>query len=272
MVSNKYCNVLCALLFLGLSGCSLSSSSKGGFVQHEQNSNAGTSARMPTLSNQSLDTDEKEQLMLKAENYPGLIALYKKQLAVRDSETTRLKLARTYYDSGDIDSALFQLEELKKHTKPNAETYYLTAQCLHQQKKDSQALTAVNSAIMLKPDSGKFYNLQGIISASLDDFISARRGFNKARSLMYTDTIVLNNLAVLDISQHHYQDAIARLMPLYRNGQSDEKIRANLLIALANTHQLKLFREIYREQTPGKALAVYQQLMQEKAHEPTSMP
>ncbi|MFM2480189.1 tetratricopeptide repeat protein [Celerinatantimonas sp. YJH-8] len=254
MVFSRICQISVLFTCIFLAACS-SDRQAGHFVP------ARSSVSTDTVGDTTpLNAREKEQLMIKAENYPGLIELYKKKIEQRDSSSVRLKLAQTYYRSGDTDSAMFQIQYMKQHEKPNAEVFYLEAQCLHEKNKDTEALKAISSAIMLHSDQAKYYNLQGIVSASLDDFISARRAFNKARSLMYTDTVVLNNLAMIDIYQQRYQDAIDKLMPLYRNGQADSKIRANLLVALAKSHQYFLFKEVYAEGEPGKAKAVYQQL------------
>ncbi|MFM2477415.1 tetratricopeptide repeat protein [Celerinatantimonas sp. MCCC 1A17872] len=215
-----------------------------------------------TTSDKPLTDAEKVQLMIKAQNYPGLIQYYKSQLERSDSQSVRLKLAKTYYRSGDVESALFQLKILKQHYQPNSQVHYLMAQCLYQKGKLTDALTEVNTAITLSPKQAKLYNLQGIIDANLNDFTSARSAFNKARELMYDDTIVLNNLAMIDIYQHKYLDAIDLLLPLYKNGQADKKIRSNLLIALAKTHQDSLFKQVYADGDSSEANMVYHQLEQ----------
>ncbi|CAG9001542.1 MAG: hypothetical protein CENE_03564 [Candidatus Celerinatantimonas neptuna] len=207
-----------------------------------------------------LTAAEKEQLMQKAKNYTGLITLYKRQLRDKKSNSVRFKLAHTYYLSGDCNSALFQLRYLRKHSRPESRIYYLSAQCLYQQGKLAQALRQVKLAIGRDPQMAQAYNLLGIINAYMDDFISAQRAFNQARILMYSDEKVLNNLAVIDIYQHHYQAAIDKLMPLYRNGQAGPEIRANLLFALAKNQQFELFKEVLGRGQAEHAKSIYQQL------------
>ncbi|MFM2483651.1 tetratricopeptide repeat protein [Celerinatantimonas yamalensis] len=255
MVSNKLYTFTIFGCVMLLSACSSGRQSGGGFMQQRQFvSQASAQADKP------LTTSQKVELMEKAQNYPGLVTYYKHQLEQDDSQSVRLSLAKTYYESGDINSALFQLSYLKAHTQPNAKINYLMAQCFYYQKDYTKALREVNIAIVLDPKDAKNYNLQGVISASLDDFISARRAFEKARSLFYSDAIVLNNLAMVDIYQNQYQRAIDLLMPMYKNGQADKKIRANLLIALAKVHQLGLFEEVYGNADLDKAKRVYNQL------------
>lgn len=203
---------------------------------------------------------EKEQLMQKAKNYIGLIKFYKSQLRDKKSNAVRFKLAHTYFLSGDCNSALFQLGYLRKHSRPESRIYYLSAQCLYQQDKLVPALRQVKLAIGRDPKMAQAYNLLGIINAYMGDFISAQRAFNQARTLMYSDAKVLNNLALIDIYQHHYQSAIDKLMPLYRNGLASSKIRANLLFALAKNQQFELFKEVLGRGQAEHAKAIYQQL------------
>lgn len=241
---------LCSIVILG--GCAGTRANNGYQKYPVQPSSFDNAA--------PLDSNQKEQLMIKAQNYTGLIGLYKQHIKNNDSSSTRLKLAQIYHKSGDIDSALFQLNYLKSHYQPNAEVYYLLAQCLHAKNQETEALKAINSGIMLAPDDGRNYNLLGIINANIGDLASAKNAFNKARSLMFSDNVVLNNLAMIDISEKSYKAAVEKLLPLYENGQADEKIRANLLIALARSHQFPLFKEIFKEDKPGQAIHVYQQL------------
>lgn len=248
--------VFASWFVVGLSGCSMQGHNYGLM----QNSTVNSNAQVASVSDTPLNESQKVQLMVKAQNYPGLIQHYKHQLERSDNQSVRLKLAKTYYQSGDVDSALFQLNILKQHYKPDSQVHYLMAQCLYQKGKMTKALTEVNTAITLNPRQAKSYNLQGIIDAGLNDFVSARSAFNKARALMYDDSIVLNNLAMIDIYQHRYLDAVNLLLPLYRNGQADKKIRSNLLIALAKTHQENLFKQVYADGDSDQANMVYQQL------------
>ncbi|CAG9297096.1 tetratricopeptide repeat protein [Celerinatantimonas diazotrophica] len=250
-------SIIASLLVVGLTGCSMQGNNYGLMQNRVSDSSA-------QVADQPLTASQKVQLMIKAQNYPGLIKFYKQTLEHSDSRSVRLKLAKTYYQSGDVDSALFQLKILKQHYKPDAQVHYLMAQCLYQKGKMTDALTEVNTAITLNPKQAKSYNLQGIIDAGLNDFVSARKAFNKARALMYKDSIVLNNLAMIDIYQHKYSDAVNLLLPLYNNGQADKKIRSNLLIALAKTHQESLFKQVYADGDSDQANMVYHQLENSK--------
>lgn len=57
----------------------------------------------------------KEDILLKAKNYDGLISLYRSWLKKNDEPEARLKLSRFYYQAGDYKSSLYYLQPLYKN-------------------------------------------------------------------------------------------------------------------------------------------------------------
>ena len=190
-----------------------------------------------------------EALLIAAENYAGLIVLYKDQLEEAgspiESDEIRLKLSHAYLQVGDPRSALFYIKPVITEGRNDPRFFLLKAKALRAQDKTSAALDAAQSALNLAPGNPEALNLAGLLHADRGDYKDARQYFNAARMHKYDDVTVINNLAVLDILEGDYHTAYNRLMPLYRLGTADEQVRANLAIALARANRYNEFRSIY---------------------------
>ncbi|MDA0127747.1 hypothetical protein OH458_06620 [Vibrio sp. MarTm2] len=175
----------------------------------------------------------KEALLLQAQNYNELVGYYKSQLSVRDTEEVRIKLARSYLKIKDADSALFILKPLMAQKKISAEALLLNANSLYELGEFEQGLRDIEKAKEIDPKNAEIQNMAGLLYSANGDYNRARMMFNHARSNFYDDITVKNNLAVLDIIEGHYLDAVQRLMPIYTNDKADAQVQANLMLALA---------------------------------------
>ncbi|MGX1924749.1 tetratricopeptide repeat protein [Vibrio sp. NH-7] len=175
----------------------------------------------------------KEALLIQAQNYNELVGYYKSQLSVRDTEEVRIKLARSYLKIKDADSALFILKPLMAQKKISAEALLLNANSLYELGEFEQGLRDIEKAKEIDPKNAEIQNMAGLLYSANGDYNRARMMFNHARSNFYDDITVKNNLAVLDIIEGHYLDAVQRLMPIYTNDKADAQVQANLMLALA---------------------------------------
>lgn len=175
----------------------------------------------------------KEALLIQAQNYNELVGYYKSQLSVRDTEEVRIKLARSYLKIKDADSALFILKPLMAQKKISAEALLLNANSLYELGEFELGLRDIEKAKEIDPKNAEIQNMAGLLYSANGDYNRARMMFNHARSNFYDDITVKNNLAVLDIIEGHYLDAVQRLMPIYTNDKADAQVQANLMLALA---------------------------------------
>lgn len=179
------------------------------------------------------DRDSTESLLLKTKNYPRLIEMYKEDLKEKDTKEIRVKLAKTYLAMEDAESALFYLSTILLDRERDAEIFYLQAQIQYDFQQYEKAMKSVQTALSIDSDYPDAHNLMGILYADSDKFELARISFNQARLGLADDVKVKNNIAVLDIIEKDYRAAISRLLPLYLNGQADDQVKANLLIAMS---------------------------------------
>lgn len=176
---------------------------------------------------------DKEALLLQAQNHSELANYYKSQLIKKDTVETRIKLARSYLKIKDADSALFTLKPILASETVPAEALLVNASSLYEMGEFEQGLDSIQRAAEQDPKNAEIQNLSGLLYSANGDFSQARDQFNLARSNFYNDITIKNNLAVLDIIEGHYLDAVQRLMPIYTNDKADSQVQANLMLALA---------------------------------------
>ncbi|MGY0217799.1 tetratricopeptide repeat protein [Endozoicomonadaceae bacterium StTr2] len=190
-----------------------------------------------------------EILLQAAQNHAGLIALYKSRLQGSQSQSERdeiyLKLVTIYLETHDTESAQFYLSQVSALGNDTAKALLLYSRTYQLNDKTGQALEAALKARELQPDNPDINNQLGLLYAEQNNYSMARQYFSQARINMLDDAAVKNNLAVLDILEQNYESAAQRLLPLYSSGQADERIRANLLIALAKGGMYSEFRRVY---------------------------
>lgn len=200
----------------------------------------------PTTNTNNLSFDQ-EQVLQTTQNYPALIELYKQQLQQNDQRSTRLKLAQTYLDYQDPESTLFTLQPLINPSSTYDQEFYLQGMALYHLHRLSEAQQALTLAQQRNPRNAQTINMLGILYAQSSDLEQARLWFNRARELMYDDIAIKNNLALLDMLEENYQSAADRLLPIYLNGQADERVIANLAIIMAKLGRVDYLHAFYAQ-------------------------
>ena len=197
-----------------------------------------------------------ENFLINSGNYPKLIALYKDKLKQADSTETRMKLAKAYLDTGDNESALFTIAPVITQPNASAESFYLQGLAQFKMGQASQSQRSLDVATHKAPNNAKYVNLLGAVQAELGQLEQARASFNRARSLLYDDIVIKNNLALVDIMEGKFQAAAARLMPVYRANPkgADEQLKANLAIIAAKLGSFETLKALYGDQYTDKEL------------------
>ena len=191
-----------------------------------------------------------ESFLINSGNYTRLISLYKEQLKSNDQPEIRVKLTKAYLDTQDNESALFTIAPVMTLASVGAEPFYLQGLAQFNLGNIEQAERSLSIAAHKAFDNAKIINLLGAVQAELGKLTQARESFNRARSLLYDDVVIKNNLALVDIMEGKYQDAAARLMPIYRSDPNgaDQQLKANLAIAAAKLGSFETLKLLYGHQ------------------------
>ena len=210
---------------------------------------ASTAQKAQPDNTHQVQLERNETLLKAAENYSGLIDLYKEQLQLSatdaEADKIRIKVAETYLLAEDPESALFYIEPAIHEGRGSAELFLLKSRAKLSEGKKQEALQAAITAYGFNTDTPELFNQLGHVQASLGDYASARRNFEKARRRMMDDIVIQNNLAMLDILEGHFDSAAGRLMSLYKAGRVDNKVQSNLAIALAKSGRYQDFSTIF---------------------------
>lgn len=231
----------------------------------------GCANQYPMESQASGDNSDlmSEKILIKSSNYFRLIELYKNELKKKENSDIRLKLAKAYIDSHDNESALFTLTPLVVKNKVDPEVFYLQGVAQYNLGKIDQAERSLKITLQNTPKNAKAFNMLGIIYADKGELDKARDAFNQARTLMYDDVTIKNNLALLDLIEGNYKKAAAILLPVYLNsrGKVDSNVKANLAIIMAKLGSFDYISTLYSDKyTKDQLLEIYNDL---KTSEPT---
>ncbi|CNL20398.1 tetratricopeptide repeat protein [Yersinia aleksiciae] len=172
----------------------------------------------------------RESILLKANNYGGLISLYREKLKSKEDDSIRLKLANAYYLAGDSKSSLYYLQPIVN--KENESFYILQAKNLININDIDAAQTAVNKLIAISPSNAETHNLNGIVLANNGETHKAETAFEQSRSLFISDETAMNNLAVVAMLDDRYTDAVRILLPDYLAGNKNPLMLHNLVFSL----------------------------------------
>lgn len=187
------------------------------------------------------DVDEQQKIYINetTKNYGGLIELYKQRLQRSDTEDTRHKLARAYYQTNDFQAVKRVLEPIIKKTK-NDGILILYGHVESRLGHNDTALEYLNKAIEINRKNGEAYNVKGIVLLKKRQYDAARYAFNEARENFYDENKVTNNLAMLAILNKDYTEAYNQLNILYTKGYRDQTILHNLLFTLVKLDKMQL--------------------------------
>lgn len=184
------------------------------------------------------ELESKEKIFKATNNSEKLIEFYKKELKRNDSEQYRIKLANSYLNILDPESALFVMEPILKRDNVSFESAIVSAKAYLDLGDNNSALTILKDAQKSNSDDGEVYNLLGIIYANKGEWQTSRQMFERARANFYDDIKVKNNLALLDMIEGDDNQALKRISSLTADQLDDEKIHSNLLLIMAkNGHK-----------------------------------
>ncbi|MEZ8103528.1 hypothetical protein L4C39_09090 [Vibrio clamense] len=196
-------------------------------------------------STKSLDNHKtKESMLIKTNNYDQLVLLYKEQLKIKENKATRVKLADAYLNSGDAESALFIISPIALATDADVDVLLIQAHSEYELGSYDRALTTAERAHSISRNNADIENLLGVIYAGREDYVKAREYFNLARTHLYDDIKIKNNLAVLDIIEGQYKQAVQKLLPIYLNEDADDQLKANLTLAMAKLGNFEYVKSI----------------------------
>lgn len=200
------------------------------------------------LNKRPLSTDEitaKETLYQSTNNNDALIAMYRDVLKNKEDPVTRYKLSEIYYKKGDSNSSLLYLKPLLTNSGQLTEkAKILQARNLNQLKRYQEALEVENSLLTSSPKNGEVYNLRGVTYALMGNPNKASDDINKAREYFLNDAVAVNNLAMLNIVNGDYHNAVSLLLPQYLNGIREQRLVHNLIFALVKNNDIDYAKDI----------------------------
>ncbi|AHM72023.1 tetratricopeptide repeat protein [Yersinia hibernica] len=192
----------------------------------------------------------RESILLKANNHHGLINLYRDRLKLKEDDSTRLKLANSYYLTGDIKSSLYYLHPIS-HMQ-NASVHMLQAKNFISNNDNVAARMAVNRLLAISPNNAEAHNLNGIIFANEGNIKKAEIAIEQSRALFISDEIAMNNLAVVAILDERYADAVRILLPDYLAGGREKLMLHNLVFSLVKLDDKQYAKKIISAEKMAK--------------------
>lgn len=226
----------------------------------------------PHLNKNSLtqeDLSAAESILIHSHDYQGLAEFYKGNLKKKDTLEMRLKLAKNYLTMHDADSAVFYLQPLaERGTSNSSELYFVLAKAYYESHDNINAAHNAQRAIELDSQNGAAFNLLGIIYSSQMEIEKSRQYFTQARAVYFDDIKVKNNLAMLNIMQGKYNQALQQLVSLYRLEPEDKVIKTNLLLVLAKRKDYDSFyRLLDQDLKDGEIYQLYMAFSEMKMKE-----
>ncbi|WP_413081222.1 tight adherance operon protein, partial [Yersinia thracica] len=192
----------------------------------------------------------RESILTKANNYGGLITLYRDKLKIKEDDNVRLKLANTYYLAGDTKSSLYYLSSIAH--KKNESIRLLHAKNLINNNDYAAAKTVIDNLLIISPKNPEAHNLKGIIFANNGEITKAENSIEQSRDLFISDETAMNNLAVIAILDERYSDAVRILLPDYLAGKRDRLMLHNLVFALVKINDNQYAKKIISAEKMAK--------------------
>ncbi|WP_033137015.1 tetratricopeptide repeat protein [Aeromonas finlandensis] len=192
----------------------------------------------------------REDILVRANNYPGLVDFYRAELAKKETPELSYKLAYSYYMIGNYTEALRYITPLLDKNVPQyhllaAKTYVLSGSY-------GNAMHSAQKTIFLDPKNSEAYNIMGIANAYKGKVNESKEYIEKARANYIGDSTAVNNLAVLAMLSSDYQQSITLLFPEYMKGNRDTKLVHNLVFSLIKAGDRKYAKKIIEEEKIAK--------------------
>ncbi|WP_373959611.1 tetratricopeptide repeat protein [Vibrio gigantis] len=185
--------------------------------------------------------------MEKVKNYDGLISYYKSQLEQGSEDPdVKEKLAWAYFYKGDIESADFYVQHLQKQGLENPNLYQLEGQVFDAKNDIESAISAYLASIDAGNRTGQIHVLLGVSYTKVGKYDEAQKELNQARLRGYDDVVVKNNIAMIQMANGEYQQAIQTLAPVLKEDPANKTVKANLAIALMKTQQIDSAKKLLK--------------------------
>lgn len=195
---------------------------------------------MQSMDDKSLSY--KEDILLSAKNYNGLIDLYRGWLKQKEDPKIRYKLANYYYLVGDSKSSLYYLQPLME--KPDDTIYLLQIKNLIALKEYDKAIRTAEMLLQRSPESSDAYNLKGVALAESGRLTDGKAAIERSRELFIADDVAINNLAMIAIIDNRYDDSVRLLLPQYLRGRKGDRLLHNLVFSLVKVGDTRYARDI----------------------------
>ena len=185
--------------------------------------------------------------MEKVKNYVGLIHHYKAELEQGSQDpAVKEKLAWAYFHKGDIESADFYVQHLQQEGVENPNLYQLEGQVFDAKNDIESAIAAYVASIEAGNKTGQIHVLLGVSYTKLGQYEKAYQELNLARLRGYDDIVVKNNMAMIQMANGEYQQAIETLAPVLKEDPANKIVKANLAIALMKTQQVESAQKLLK--------------------------
>ncbi|MDD1828124.1 tetratricopeptide repeat protein [Photobacterium sp. ZSDE20] len=185
--------------------------------------------------------------MEKVNNYDGLISYYKSQLEQGSEDPeVKEKLAWAYFHKGDIESADFYVQHLQNEGFENPNLYQLEGQVFDAINDIESAISAYLASIDAGNRTGQIHVLLGVSYTKVGKYDEAQKELNQARLRGYDDVVVKNNIAMIQMANGEYQQAIETLAPVLKEDPANKIVKANLAIALMKTQQIDSAKKLLK--------------------------
>ncbi|MEZ9504286.1 hypothetical protein A136_09280 [Vibrio crassostreae 9ZC13] len=197
-------------------------------------------------ANSSLDSklsESKESILIETNNYPKLIAYYKGQLKIKESDSTRIKLAEAYANNGDYESSLFVITRVREK-ESNVKAIVVECNALFEIGNIRKAELCLLRANELDKNNPEIENQLGITYAYLGYIKKSKYYFERSREHFVDDVKIKNNLAMVSMLEGDFEHAASLLLPIYIKGASNEKIETNLVFSLVKINQIDSAKKI----------------------------
>ncbi|MDH5894533.1 tetratricopeptide repeat protein [Vibrio splendidus] len=197
-------------------------------------------------ANSSLDSklsESKESILIETNNYPKLIAYYKGQLKIKESDSTRIKLAEAYANNGDYESSLFVITRVREK-ESNVKAIVVECNALFEIGNIRKAELCLLMANELDKNNPEIENQLGITYAYLGYIKKSKYYFERSREHFVDDVKIKNNLAMVSMLEGDFEHAASLLLPIYIKGASNEKIETNLVFSLVKINQIDSAKKI----------------------------
>ncbi|WP_413755451.1 tetratricopeptide repeat protein [Vibrio sp. F13] len=188
-------------------------------------------------------SESKESILIETNNYPKLIAYYKGKLKIKESDSTRIKLAEAYANNGDYESSLFVITRVREK-ESNVKAIVVECNALFEIGNIRKAELCLLRANELDKNNPEIENQLGITYAYLGYIKKSKYYFEQSREHFVDDVKIKNNLAMVSMLEGDFEHAASLLLPIYIKGASNEKIETNLVFSLVKINQIDSAKKI----------------------------